>query len=339
MELVICGLGRIGRALTRIISQSDSNVRITNFIDVEDNIDNLIYLLNNDSNYGWLTDRIKSEKNKIHGNNINAQYINTKSYLSLDWEELRFDMIIDCSGIERDWKSIQRKCKQHKKYVFVSHHPTNFPGTVFIEEYIDKKANEYLFAGSICDAVGIAPIIKIISEKIKIKSISAISLHPWLSYQNLLDGTVKSISNPGHSWNDYALGRSSIGSLIPKETSITSVLKELFPNIENISAMSYRVPTSNTTSAIVNIQVENAEKELEKRIKEIIKDNVKKDILCLSNEPLVSIDFKGRVESSIMDERYLKQISNDIIRAVLWYDNEWGYASSIFRRTKYIINK
>ena len=88
--------------------------------------------------------------------------------------------------------------------------------------------------------------LQIFQENFGVKRGFITTLHPWLSYQNLLDGNLKSISSPGHYWQDYGLGRSSINSMIPKETSLMKAMSDVFDKkIEaKISAMSFRTPTS-----------------------------------------------------------------------------------------------
>ena len=331
MKIAICGLGRIGRALIRSIINSSKDIQITELIDIEENIDNLIYLLNYDSVYGSLSPKVCMVGNKIKAKNLNAKYFKENDYLKIDWEKLNFDILVDCSGIKRNWAKIKEKCDFLSKKIFISHHPKNFLGEFALEIYNNSKSGN-LFATSICDAVGIAPVITALKKFISINSISVVSLHPWLSYQNLVDGTVRSIANPGHSWDDYSLGRSSPNALIPKNTTITNVLKELFPEIKYIESLSFRVPTSISTSAILHIQSSEIKNLSKEEIINLIKPSLIEGIFSISYEPLVSIDFKSKPEASIIDGRFFEKVSKDIIKIIVWYDNERGYSESLLRR-------
>jgi len=213
----------------------------------------------------------------------------------------------------------------------VTHHPIPFPGSYMVEGMENRK-NRRLISLSICDAVGIVPAIMPLVEKIDVESVSIISLHPWLSYQNLLDGTVGSVSSPGHSWGDYSLGRASTDSLIPKKTTIGPVLTSLLENIE-FSAISFRTPTAIVTSAIITVIAEGLAEMTQNDIRAAIRGSADKNgFLTCSDLPLVSIDYKGREESAIVEERFIEKISKKACRMVCWYDNEFGYAASCLRK-------
>ena len=88
MKIAICGLGRIGRSLIRAIINSNKDIEITELIDIEENVNNLIYLLNYDSVYGSLSKKISIINNKVKANKLNAKYIVEGDYTNLDWENL-----------------------------------------------------------------------------------------------------------------------------------------------------------------------------------------------------------------------------------------------------------
>ena len=97
------------------------------------------------------------------------------------------------------------------------------------KDYIPEKHN--LIASSICDATAIAPIAKIINSFFKIKLGYVTTIHPWLSYQNIMDGPSSSWSVPGEVYHHYALGRSAIGNMIPKPTSAIDAVFKVLPKI------------------------------------------------------------------------------------------------------------
>ena len=92
-----------------------------------------------------------------------------------------------------------------------------------------KKHN--IISSSICDASAIAPVLKSIDANWEIENGYVTTLHPRLSYQNLLDGSLKSVSNPSHNWKDYSLGRDSIASLIPKKTTAVKAITKCIPEL------------------------------------------------------------------------------------------------------------
>ena len=292
MKVAICGLGRIGRCITRILTSENRSEEISTFIDVEEDIENICYLLNHDSTYGWLSNKFKVSGDKFFYDNKSINYFKCDDYLKLDWSDI--DILLDCSGVSRDWPKIKNFCSANNKKIIITHHPENFPGE-FLVEGVTKNNNANLISASICDVVGIAPIICRFNNWSPLKSVSIVSLHPWLSYQNLLDGSLKSVSSPGHSWNDYALGRASTESLIPKQTTITRALIDVLPFELQIESMSYRVPTASVTSAILHLNFVNDLNEEENNIlNDVCIDDLDKKFFNVNNESLVSIDFKKR---------------------------------------------
>ena len=164
------------------------------------------------------------------------------------------------------------------------------------------------------------------------------TLHPWLSYQNLMDGPSSSWSVPGAVYHHYALGRSSIGNMIPKPTSAMEAVFKVLPKItRNIGSFSYRTPTQIIGSADISYVVER-----ETNKKEIIQafENYqcgqKYPILKLSNAPLVSMDYIGEKFSAVVDTRWIDTINSELIKIVLWYDNEYGYCCNVVNQLKYL---
>ena len=165
------------------------------------------------------------------------------------------------------------------------------------------------------------------------------TLHPWLSYQNLLDGGVKSISSPGHYWKDYGLGRSSINTMIPKETSLMKAMSQIFDKkIEDkIKAMSFRTPTSIVSIADGTFLLNT--KTNKDQIKKLISYHSKKypNVIAINNKPLVSIDFLKSESASNIDLRWL-DINGDLLKFIIWYDNEWGYSSVTYNLVKIVMD-
>ena len=125
------------------------------------------------------------------------------------------------------------------------------------EDEFDPSSHN-LISSSICDATAIAPITKLINDKYQLESGSITTLHPWLSYQNLMDGPSSSWSVPGEIYHHYALGRSSIGNLIPKPTTAVDAVLKVIPKLkkEKIGSFSYRTPTQIVGSADLTFFVE-----------------------------------------------------------------------------------
>ena len=199
-----------------------------------------------------------------------------------------------------------------------------------------------LISSSICDATAIAPITKIINDVFPIDSGTVTTLHPWLSYQNLMDGASKSVAHPGEIYHHYALGRSAIGNIIPKPTSALGAVKRVIPSLDldSFSSISFRTPTEIVGSAdITFISKIQTNKRKILSLLESFQASQSFPIIKLSDEPLVSLDYLGEDHSVIVDKRWLNVINKKLIKIILWYDNEYGYSCNVLRQIKYINKK
>jgi glyceraldehyde 3-phosphate dehydrogenase len=195
---------------------------------------------------------------------------------------------------------------------------------------------------SICDATALGPVLNTINQEFGIDSGYVTTLHPWLNYQNLMDGPSSSWSVPGEIYHHYALGRSVDGNMIPKPTSAIEATCKVVNGLTEgmIGSFSYRTPTAIVGSADITLNLKNKTNALTviKVFEEIEKlQNIK--IIHNSIEPLVSLDFLQSEYSAVVDHRWTNVVNGSLLKMVLWYDNEWGYSSRVLDQVKYVSQK
>jgi|TARA_B110000483_G_scaffold42412_1_gene52767 glyceraldehyde 3-phosphate dehydrogenase len=335
-KIAISGLGRIGRSILKKNGLNNQfNVSFCN--DVNPDIKNLAYLLRYDSTYGKYDKEIKFTDNKIIINNQEIDYLVNQSLYDIDWEKYQTDILIISSGIEKSVKEAHELIlKGAIKKVIVTHCSSNADKEIILgvnEDTINEK--DSIISNSICDANAIAHIVKWLDNEFEIQSGSLTTLHPWLGYQNLLDGFSFSHSNPGFPWPDYALARSSIDNLIPKKTTALSAVESVVPNIKNkMLSFSYRVPTNVVSSSDLTL---NLKKEISlNEFNNFLVDQSKKSkYVSLNYESLVSQDYKSNESSAIIDMQWNQKVGNTF-KIVLWYDNEWGYSSRVIDLVEFL---
>lgn len=340
LKIGLNGLGRIGRHLFKMCID-DPLIELVGINEINPDLDNWAYTLNYDSIYGQANYKSEVVDRKIicHKQSI---YTSMKNDISeVNWDQWGVDFIIDSSGVlENILRSRKLLNNSFKKRILFTHSPENVDFTMVLGVNEDKfnAKSHYLISSSICDATAIAPVSRIIDEKYKIKLGYVTTLHPWLSYQNLMDGPSSSWSVPGEVYHHYALGRSSIGNMIPKPTSAIDAVFKVLPSItRNIGSFSYRTPTQIIGSADISFLVEK--KANKKEIIEVFQNyqNLQKyPILKISESPLVSMDYIGEEHSAIIDTRWIDIINSELIKIVLWYDNEYGYCCNVINQIKYI---
>jgi glyceraldehyde 3-phosphate dehydrogenase len=339
LRIGINGFGRIGRALTRM-NLKYQQYDLVAINDIDPDINNLAYLLKYDTTYGKLDyAKVEVGENSLIINEKITKVFSNKSILSIPWYDMGIDVVIDASGVFENVLDSNILIGNGVKKVIITHSPKKNIDFTYIEGVNEKDYNptmHHIISTSICDANAVAPFYKMINDSFGIELGEITTLHPWLSYQNLLDGTVQSVASPGHLWSDYALGRSSIGSLIPKATTLGSAMECIIPGItQKIHSTSIRVPTSIVSAAegVFLLKIKTSIEE----VKRIILNYVEKypDVIFPDDRSLVSIDYLGEEYGAIIDLRWLHLNNGKMLKFVLWYDNEWGYVSRIYK----VLNK
>jgi len=327
----INGFGRIGRTCFRILAEQN-DIEVVAINDVIPSEDNLCYLLNYDSQYGPLSKKYcVKDRCFVCDDHIVSVY-HEPDISEVDWKKHSVQIIIDSSGIT---DNILKAYSIPDITTIITHSPE-----CGVENYIvmgvnesDYISNQKVISSSICDVNGAAHVIKPFMKEFGIKSGFTLTLHPWLSYQNLVDGPVAEQRNPKHFWKDFSLGRSSIDTLIPKPTTFLTAMEHIVPSIsEKMDAISYRTPTSLVSVADMTFLVERS-CSVEKVNKFL--SSLKSDYVRINKESLVGRDYMGMDEAVVIDLQWTRVVDH-LVHIVCWYDNEWSYSSSVIKLVRYI---
>ena len=338
MKILINGAGRIGRCLIRKIIL-DENLKLTHINDPYLTPESFCYLLKYDSIYGSLKNKIKLlKKNQIIFEKKKIIFTRHKnlydSKLSKD-----LNIVIDSSGIKKNHNQLQKLIKKNNFKAIITHtyEKSDIQIVFGVNENKFNYKKHHLISSSICDAVAIGPILNLINNNFKINNGSILTLHPWLGYQNLVDGPSRSFAYPGEIVENFSLGRASTEALISKKTSCIHAIDNIMPGIlKKTSSMSIRVPTQIVSSAHIYLTFKkkiNLNKLLFE-INDFIKNQQHK-IFMLNKDQCISKDFIANEYSSIIDERWI-EVKNNNLRMLIWYDNEFGYSSRVIDLIKKI---
>jgi glyceraldehyde 3-phosphate dehydrogenase len=336
------GFGRIGRAITRIAEERD-DLQIIVVNEIDPDIENSAYLFKYDSIYGRFRGTVKAntESKSLAINNHEIKFIHEVHGLDVNWGNYNIDVLIDATGIQENVIAAKQIVKRGVPKVVITHSPDDVDLTVILgvneDDYNHEKHD--VVSSSICDASAIAPILSEIDKKWGVENCFVTTLHPWLSYQNLLDGSMKSISSPGHFWKEYSLGRSSVMSLIPKDTTASKAALRVLPQLKGkLDAISFRVPTSMVSGSDITIMVteDTSIEEISAHFKKMSMNA--NNVFEFMEESLVSIDYLGTNKSATIDALRLKVLNKRMIKMVVWYDNEWGYSNRVLDIVKLVNN-
>jgi len=328
MNILLNGIGRIGKAVLKI-ALKNKNIKILAINELNTNIKNIAYSINYDSTYGQFDDKFKYFDNYIQNSTTKIQILNYPDLSDIDFEALNIDIVIDASGSKIDID----KLKQLKvKNIYLTHPAKEADINIILgvnETKLDKTKHKIISTSS-CNATALLPILKIIDDNFGIKYGDIATIHPFLNHQKVLDSSCIANNDRDIECN-FEFGRSATQNIIPSGTTTIDACSLIMKNINSqiLSSNSFRVPTA--TVGVINV-VLFTKKECQKNtllnIFDNFEQNQKYKIILNNKEQLVSSDFQMQPHTSILDHRFT-EIKTNMIKLVVWYDNEWGYASKV----------
>jgi len=336
VKVGINGFGRIGRQVLKAMRDYyPKELEVVAFNDIGD-LPTMAHLLKYDSNYGRFngTVEVADDSLVVDGKKIKA--FKETDPAAIPWGSLGIDIVIESTGlftIKED--GVNKKGKTVKgavnhitkggaKKVIISAPSEGEDLTIVLgvnEDKYDPKKHHVLSNAS-CTTNCLAPAVKVVHDKYKIKRGFMTTIHSYTNDQKILDLP--------HS--DLRRARAAAMNIIPTSTGAAKALKLVIPDLAGkFDGYSLRVPTSTVSVVDFTAEIETGTTtdELRQAFRDAAKQPRFKGILQAVDEPLVSIDYKGDPHSSSIDLPFtmvLGKEKNDFIKVVTWYDNEWGYS-------------
>ena len=337
-KILLNGVGRIGKIILRLLNKNDA-FEIVSINEINPYIKNIVYSINHDSTYGNIEDKFKIvEDNYIQNSSSKIKILNYSCLKDIDLSNI--DIIIDASGKKEDKDILQNLDVQA---VFLTHPNTSADINLILgvnEKQLELKKHKVISTSS-CNATALLPALNLLNEKKGIFCGDIVTIHPLLNHQRVLDGSFVGSATRDVECN-FEFGRSATQNIIPNKTTTIEACSYICSNInsELISSSSLRVPTD--TVGAINVTLFLNEKCTKEEIIDIFEEYEKNQsfpIMLNNYEPLVSSDFKKENKTTIIDHRYTDVKNNKMVKLLLWYDNEWGYASKVVEILKYYKNK
>lgn len=330
----INGFGRIGRCIARQL-QSEPASKLVAVNDLAESIDNFIYLYNYDSTYGRAP--VFAERADGAGVfRIGGQEVRFSSHArvaDVPWEEAGVDIVVDATGVHDNVLGARELTDSGRaRKAIVTHSPDSGVDRYIIMGVNDgdyDPARDHVVSTTICDANAVAHALKALDERFGIVRGFVTTLHPWLSYQNLVDGPVTWQAIPGSYWKDFSLGRSSVNTLIPKNTTVVTALRPVLPHIQaRLSGFSFRTPTQIVCAADLTIQIAQPTT-AEALLRWLEERFAGSPYVLVSHDARVGMDFTAETWSAAIDARWVQVLDGTLVKLVLWYDNEWAYSARV----------
>jgi glyceraldehyde 3-phosphate dehydrogenase len=331
VKVGINGFGRIGRNIFRT-ALGDRDI---DFVAVNDltSTKTLAHLLKYDSVLGNLDHEITATETGIKVENEEFRVFSERDPVAIDWESVGAEIVIESTGLFTKAEDARKHLRGTVKKVIISAPAKNEDITIVLgvneEKYEPTTHN--IISNASCTTNCLAPVAKVVHEKFGIRSAQMTTIHSYTNDQQLLDLPHK----------DLRRARGAALSMIPTSTGAAKAVALVLPELKGkFDGISVRVPTPNVSlvDVVMDLEKETTAEEVNRALKDAANEELK-GILAFSEEPLVSIDFRGNSNSSIVDAEYTKVIGGNMVKVLSWYDNEWGYSCRVRDLIKYIAGK
>ena len=327
IKIGINGFGRMGRLSMRAAFDWD-DIEIVHINDPGGNAETFAHLMTFDSVHGKWHHEASHTDNAIIINGKRTSFSQNTKTQDTDWSKC--DVVIEASGKIKTKALLQAYLDQGVKRVVVTA-PVKEDGILNIvmgvNDHLYNKDTHPIVTAASCTTNCLAPVVKVIHEKIGIKHGSITTIHDITNTQTIIDAPHK----------DLRRARSCGTSLIPTTTGSATAITHIFPELKGkLNGHAIRVPLTNAsiTDCVFELERGTTIDEVNTLLKDAAANELK-DIMGYEERPLVSIDYKTDPRSSIIDALSTMVINDTQVKLYVWYDNEWGYAN----RTAELVRK
>jgi glyceraldehyde 3-phosphate dehydrogenase len=327
IKVAINGFGRIGRNLIRC---SYKNPEIE-YVGVNDltNPETLAHLLKYDSVLGRFGGSVEVKDGNIIVQGKSIKVLSEKDPAKLNWSDLGAQVVVESTGLFTDAEKAKAHLKGSVKKVIISAPGKNADGTFCIGVNINNydPAKHHIISNASCTTNCLAPVAKVLDDNFGIESGFMTTIHSYTNDQNLLDLPHK----------DLRRARAAAINMVPSSTGAAKAIGLVLPNLAGrLDGIAIRVPTPNVSLVdLVVVSRAKASKEEVNLAFKAASEGALKGILGYSEEPLVSSDYMHSPFSSVVDALETK-VNGNLIKALAWYDNEWGYSMRLFDLVCYV---
>ncbi|HUS13847.1 MAG TPA: type I glyceraldehyde-3-phosphate dehydrogenase [Chloroflexia bacterium] len=335
----INGFGRIGRQVFKALRDSyPDEIEVVGVNDLTDP-ETLAHLLKYDTTYGQLTDEdgepesVEVEGNAIIVGNQRIMVMAERDPANLPWRDLGVDIVIESTGRFTDGDKAAAHIQAGAKKVIISAPAKGEDLTIVMGVNEDKydPAVHNILSNASCTTNCLAPVAKVILDNFGIVRGMMTTVHSYTNDQVILDFPHK----------DLRRARSAGQNIIPTTTGAAKAVALVIPELKGkFDGFALRVPTP--TVSIIDFVAETEKPVTVESVNQALMDAAEEsmaDVLDFTDEPLVSMDFKGDPHSAIVDGLSTMVMGDHMVKVIAWYDNEWGYSCRVADLTAYIAEK
>lgn len=333
VKVGINGFGRIGRNVFKaLVDKYEKEIEIVAINDLTDP-KTLAHLLKYDTLYGKFSGTVEATENSIIVNGKEIRIFAERDPKNIPWGLQGADVVIESTGLFTDATKAKAHIEAGAKKVLISAPAKNEDITIVLgvnEDKYDAK-NHNIISNASCTTNCLAPFAKVLDEKFGILQGLMTTIHSYTNDQKILDAPHK----------DLRRARAAGEAMIPTTTGAAKAVALVLPQLKGkLNGMAIRVPTPTVsmTDLVCELGKSVTVEEVNAALREAAEGELK-GILGFSDEPLISMDFRGDERSSIVDGLSTMVMGDNLVKVVAWYDNEWGYSNRLADLTKYVADR
>jgi glyceraldehyde 3-phosphate dehydrogenase len=330
-KIGINGFGRIGRNVFRAAMRNKD----LEFVAVNDLTDakTLAHLLKYDSVHGIFEGTVEVKGSTIVVNGREIKVLAERDPAKLPWKEMGVDIVVESTGLFTDAAKAKALLEAGAQKVIISAPAKGEDITIVMGVNQDKydSAQHNIISNASCTTNCLAPVVKVLHDKFTIQRGLMTTVHSYTNDQNILDLPHK----------DLRRARAAGVSIIPTTTGAAKAVTLVLPELKGkLNGFAMRVPTPNVSVVdfVADLGREVTAEEINASLKEAAEGYLN-GVMAYSDEPLVSKDYNGNPNSSIVDGLSTIVVDGNMIKVVSWYDNEWGYSCRVVDLASYIADR
>jgi glyceraldehyde-3-phosphate dehydrogenase (NADP+) (phosphorylating) len=324
LRVAINGFGRIGRNFLRCWEGRTNSLLDVVAINDSGGVKQASHLLKYDSILGTFDAKVEViDDNTIGVNGKKIAIVSSRDPLSLPWKAMDIDLVIEGTGVFIDVKGAGKHIEAGAKKVLITAPAKDkeIPTFVVGVNAQDYKHEYPIISNASCTTNCMAPFVKVLDEKFGIVKGMMTTTHSYTGDQRLLDA----------SHRDLRRARAACLNIVPTTTGAAKAVALVLPNMKGkLNGIALRVPTPNVS--IVDLVVQVSKKTFAEEVNNAFRaaaQGEQKGVLAITDEPLVSVDFRCTDVSSTIDAALTMVMGDDMVKIVAWYDNEWGYSQRV----------